>query len=93
MKTHKVNITVDGETRGRMDEFPEVNYSSLFRTAVRVRIDKMRVLRDCAHEWDIWHPTHDIPGEPLEEVRSCFNCGARAKRVVSLVTYDYREED
>jgi hypothetical protein len=99
MKTHKVNITVDGQTRGRMDEFPEVNYSSLFRTAVRVRTDKMRIVRDCEHEWAEWRSSvvldadgSDAMKPSTEELRNCILCGALAKRVVSMFNYDYTEE-
>jgi hypothetical protein len=97
---HKVNITVDGEIRARMDEFPEVNYSKLFRTAVRVRTDKMRIVRDCEHDWAEWRPSLvEVEGYPsvaapaqTEELRNCTKCGALAKRVVSLFNYDYTKE-
>ena len=97
VKTHKVNITVDQETRDRMDEFQEVNWSGLFRTAVRVRTDKMRVVRDCEHKWAEWRPSIvEVENYPsvapaTEELRNCNLCGALAKRVVSLFTYDYEE--
>lgn len=95
MKTHKVNITVDQDTRDRMDEFQECNWSSLFRTAVRVRTDKMRVVRDCDHEWAEWRPSVVVGDGALsnatEELRNCTVCGALAKRVVSVFTYDYQE--
>lgn len=91
-KTHKVNVTVDQETRDRMDEFPEVNWSSIFRTAVRVRTDKMRVVRDCDHVWGEFRVSkQDALGNETEEIRNCEVCGAAAKRVVTLFTYDYRE--
>ena len=90
MKTHKVNVTVDQETRDRMDEFPECNWSKLFRVMVRVRTDKMRVVRDCAHVWGEWREDTSEVGRDAE-IRNCEVCGAAAMRVVTLFTYDYRE--
>ncbi len=92
MKSIKVNVTVDQETKDRMDEFSEVNWSSIFRTAVRVRTDKMRVVRDCPHVWAEWREAKtDAQTGTTEELRNCETCGAASKRVVSLFTYDYRE--